>query len=605
MKCLGKFIVPAVLVSLLVQTTALAGGGGWTFSDVPEDYEYFEAINYFRGQEILFGDMDTKDEDGMFMQTYRPEDELNRAEFATLMYRVAPSPKFLASSEYHDCFPDVENEWFAPYVCWAKERGYVSGFKEGDLAGKYGPSEPIRMGEIATVLSRIYNWETEEAPEWYAPAMNYGQKHNLLNETPFENAISRGYIAEVLYRALAYDQVKTGAYIQGNTVDLDTLSYIKGFYLKDKNAVYDETGKIIPEISPDTVEVYSNYVVKDEDTVYHSWLGTLENIDAASFEQVRRTFFKDSNSVYQFPSDTFVNLTDQEGFNPDTFEVLYHTLPPYYPEAYVKNGDSVYYVQKSIFELEDSDASTFKVIPDDYIKYTKDANHVYQDGFIVEGADPDTFEVLDAYGVYNFAKDKNNVYFNGVAIADADVNTFEVIDFGYSKDDTQIYFGNLPLEDSDYDSFEYIDTFYAKDANHAYYSGNIIEDIDISTFEYVEHGYYKDKDAVYFNRQAIEGIDPATFEYAGSYYVKDANHVYNRFEDFAIEEQFDVSGFEEYLNGYAKDENNVYYDKQIIEEADPATFEFITSTYAKDKNHCYNYGQIMEGEDPAYFTVSR
>lgn len=32
---------------------------------------------------------------------------------------------------YENCFEDVEDEWFAPYVCYAKEKGWVTGYPDG------------------------------------------------------------------------------------------------------------------------------------------------------------------------------------------------------------------------------------------------------------------------------------------------------------------------------------------------------------------------------------------------------------------------------------------------------------------------------------------
>ncbi|MFC1656030.1 DKNYY domain-containing protein [Patescibacteria group bacterium] len=614
MKFLSRLLIASTLL-LLIPQAALAGGGGWKFEDVPKDHEYFTAIDYFRTHEVVFGDMDQKDEDGNFSMTYRPDDELNRAEFATLMFRIASNERDLASSKYHDCFPDVTDEWFAPYVCWAKEKGYVSGYADGELVGNYGPAEPIKLGELSTVLSRIYEWETEEDSTWYGPSMNYGRQHNIVNETDYGTSTSRGYVAEVLYRSFTYNYVKQSIAASGSEMDLDTLEYVKNFYLKDKNSVFNVTGAILPEIDPATVEVLGDPFVKDADTVYHPFSGIAEEVDAATFEHVEGMFFKDKNSVYQaqreaYETDYF-NLTDEYGLDPITFEVLYHSSPPYYPEAYVADKDNVLMIEKMASVIEEADPETFEALSDTYIRYAKDKDHIFMWGEVMEEADPDSYEVVDTYGVWHYSKDNNYVYFGNVFIAGADPNTFEVLGFGYSRDANSIFYEAFPIEDVDLGSFMYLEYGFARDKNHAYLHGGIIDDVDIATFELIGKYYYKDKDHVYNglvmmkDDVIIEGVDPETFEYLGSYYSRDKDHVYKNYENHIIAEQFDAGSFVEYINHYAKDKDHAYYDEVIIEEADSASFEYISGLYAKDANYAYYKGQILHGEDPTYFTVSR
>lgn len=609
MKTFSKLVLITFIALILIPQSALAGGGGWKFTDVPEDYEYYTAIDYFRSKEVLFGDMDQKDEDGNFLMTYRPEDELNRAEFATLMFRIASYQRDLASSKYHDCFPDVTTEWYAPYVCWAKEQGYVSGYADGELAGNYGPAEPIRMGELAAVLSRIYEWETNEDSTWYGPSMNYGRQHNIVNETSFGESISRGYVAEILYRSFIYDYIKRGIEMSGNEMDLDTLVYVKDFYLKDKNLAFNEYGEILPEIDPATFEVVSDPFVKDTDTVYHEVSGIVEEADAATFEHVKGMFFKDKNSVYQARrkdyQEHYFNLSGEYGLDPNTFEVLYHSTPPYYPEAYVKDKDNVFMVEKIVSVIEEADPETFTALSDTYLRYAKDKDHVFMWGEVMEEADPDSYEIVDTYGVWHYSKDNNYIYYGNTIIPGADPNTFEVLGFGYSSDINNIFYEFLPISEADRASFTYIKYALAKDKNHAYLQGSVIEDIDLATFEFIDKYYYKDKDHVFDNKTIIEGADPETFEILGSYYSHDKNHVYKNYENYAIADQFDAESFVEYINRYAKDKNHAYYDEVIIEEADPESFEYISGLYAKDKNHVYYTGEILAGEDPNYFTVSR
>ena len=39
---------------------------------------------------------------------------------------ITPDP-----SIYNNCFPDVASDWYAPYVCYAKEQNWVQGYEDG------------------------------------------------------------------------------------------------------------------------------------------------------------------------------------------------------------------------------------------------------------------------------------------------------------------------------------------------------------------------------------------------------------------------------------------------------------------------------------------
>ncbi len=90
--------------------------GSTEFADVPETDPNAVAIDFLQESEVIKGY-----EDGSF----KPEGEINRAELMKILVEaqgVTPDPE-----EYKDCFTDIKDEWFAPYVCYAKEMEWVSG----------------------------------------------------------------------------------------------------------------------------------------------------------------------------------------------------------------------------------------------------------------------------------------------------------------------------------------------------------------------------------------------------------------------------------------------------------------------------------------------
>lgn len=65
------------------------------------------------------------------------------------------------------CFPDVTNQAFAPAVCEAKARGYVSGF--GD--GRFHPYQQVTLVDAAVMAMRLEGVSLAYDTLWYRPAI--------------------------------------------------------------------------------------------------------------------------------------------------------------------------------------------------------------------------------------------------------------------------------------------------------------------------------------------------------------------------------------------------------------------------------------------------
>ena len=65
------------------------------------------------------------------------------------------------------CFPDVTNQAFAPAVCEAKARGYVSGF--GD--GRFHPYQQVTLVDAAVMAMRLEGVSLAYDALWYRPAI--------------------------------------------------------------------------------------------------------------------------------------------------------------------------------------------------------------------------------------------------------------------------------------------------------------------------------------------------------------------------------------------------------------------------------------------------
>ncbi len=99
------------------------------------DTTYETAIIYLKNKKIVKGY-----DDGSF----KPTQKINRAEFTKIIIEAA----FPNQATGENCFSDITNEWFAPYVCFAKEKGIVNGYENNT----FNPSQNINFAEASKIL---------------------------------------------------------------------------------------------------------------------------------------------------------------------------------------------------------------------------------------------------------------------------------------------------------------------------------------------------------------------------------------------------------------------------------------------------------------------
>ena len=112
------------------------------FIDVNEGDWYYDTVNSVYERGLMTGLTDT---------VFGPADNLVRAQFATIVYRLEGCPEV----DYKDAFPDVpENAWFMKAVIWANEAGVVTGYTD---SGLFGPADNITREQMAVMMYRYVN----------------------------------------------------------------------------------------------------------------------------------------------------------------------------------------------------------------------------------------------------------------------------------------------------------------------------------------------------------------------------------------------------------------------------------------------------------------
>lgn len=407
------------------------------FPDIHPSDEYFYSMKYLGEIGVFTGDGGTEE--------FRPNDDLKRAELPAVLFRLT-GEKESEKAGKENCFLDVRQEWYANYVCWAKEKGYVKGYN----AGEYWPAEPLVYAELITTLSKLFEWDTSEGLRWYEPAWNFAEEANLLTGgIKPEGNVVREEMAEIILRTLVINEFDLEVYTDEdwyNSLPRGEMQMLYDGYSKDWNNVY-MNDEIVEGADPESFEHFGGMYAKDAE---HVFIGTalVEGVDADHFEYLGGVYGRDDKNIY-------VSTSHQ------SFEVLFG-----------------------------ADLETFEVISDDDLRvdsYAKDQNHVYQNEIIFEGADPASFRATDLWDAYI---DDKHFYYHGFIYPWIDVNSFAVLTdergrtSQYVKDDNAVYFDSysslVELPDADLESFEavfmsfdseYGFGSYAQDKNHVYKNG--------------------------------------------------------------------------------------------------------------------------------------
>jgi uncharacterized protein YkwD/predicted DNA-binding antitoxin AbrB/MazE fold protein len=176
-----------ILSLFLLPMTALA------YSDVGSDYDYKTAVDTITEQGIVSGYPDG---------TFKPLNRINRAEFTKIIVgaKLGENPTDSAT----DCFPDVSaDQWFASYVCYAKNEGIVSGYPDG----MFKPADTINLVEAAKIVVNALNVPTEapEGGEWYSEFIEALANQKVIPPTfaYLSQKVTRGDMAEMIWRILS------------------------------------------------------------------------------------------------------------------------------------------------------------------------------------------------------------------------------------------------------------------------------------------------------------------------------------------------------------------------------------------------------------------
>lgn len=189
MKNLNKVLAMLVVFMMMLSTVAFAS----SFTDVADESSYSTAIEVGVDLGLLKGYEDN---------TFKPEGEITRAEFAAIVVRLLGQEAQAAGAKAATQFKDVPaDHWAAGYINIATEAKVINGYGDGN----FGPEDLVEYQDAITMIVRALGYEPAIGSAGYPTG--YLTKAGELGLTSNVNgsngvAINRGAVAQISFNAL-------------------------------------------------------------------------------------------------------------------------------------------------------------------------------------------------------------------------------------------------------------------------------------------------------------------------------------------------------------------------------------------------------------------
>lgn len=211
---------------------------------------------------------------GMTDATYEPQGTLNRAQLATIIYRIVTGDvkdKYVANYANAQRFSDVPSDaWFAGYVNYCADNGYLKGVG----GGNYDPAGTLTGYQAMAALLRAIGYDKNheyEGTDWTVAVTKDAKAINAGIKADWANPVSREIAAQLAFNALNADGVTyiafLGDYIKGADPLLESV-----FGVADQGIAYgaggdpsyqytDARGNVLVDMPLEPVATYTTKVL--------------------------------------------------------------------------------------------------------------------------------------------------------------------------------------------------------------------------------------------------------------------------------------------------------------------------------------------------------
>ncbi|MBR5293156.1 MAG: S-layer homology domain-containing protein [Oscillospiraceae bacterium] len=150
------------------------------FTDVERSDWFFEAVDYVTARGLMIGVSET---------AFAPGMALNRAQFATILYRVDGEQPVQSRMAFQDV---PAGQWYSDAVLWAAEKGIVMGYGNGI----FGSNNPISREQMVVMMYRYAQYlqmdtandgncdsfrDADQISEYALEALNWAVDRGIIN----------------------------------------------------------------------------------------------------------------------------------------------------------------------------------------------------------------------------------------------------------------------------------------------------------------------------------------------------------------------------------------------------------------------------------------
>ncbi len=187
----------SVLLSVVLMVSC-AFSASAAFTDVTENTKYGEAVEVLVALGLLKGYEDN---------TFRPDNTITRAEFATVITRMLGLENVVAGASAANVFSDMKvgssEHWASGYIKIAYDLGIILGMGDGTFA----PDNPVTYEQVVKMLVCALGYEAAatELGGWPDGYIAQGDSLGILKGLAVEKtsmSASRAMVAQLLYNAL-------------------------------------------------------------------------------------------------------------------------------------------------------------------------------------------------------------------------------------------------------------------------------------------------------------------------------------------------------------------------------------------------------------------
>ena len=137
-----SYMADQILSVLPEQQSGTTPGAGTTpFADVTPLHWFYDHVKFIWQRGLM---------QGMGPATFSPDSNTTRAQFATVLYRMAGSPAVSSADRANCPFTDLRAGWYQDAVAWAYKNGVI----KGTGAKTFSPDQNISREQMVTMLWR-------------------------------------------------------------------------------------------------------------------------------------------------------------------------------------------------------------------------------------------------------------------------------------------------------------------------------------------------------------------------------------------------------------------------------------------------------------------